>query len=158
VTTRAAFTAEEWNLLVRVPRWLVGASSAAETDNASRTHAEMEAGFIAIASGREMGSAMVSEVAQACMGYFDTNQATEISFAETEVGLATVLERLRAAAQVLRAKADPGDAATYRKWIVDITDVVINASRSGDKLGFGGVAVTPAERHFRDQVVLAVQA
>lgn len=158
MTTRAAFTAEEWNLLVRVPRWLVGASSAAETDSTQRTHAEMEAGFIAVASGREMGSPLVSEIAQECMGFFDSSQAKEISFTDTEVGLATVLERIRGTAQVLRAKADPSDAATYRKWIIDITDVVINTARSGDKLGFGGVAVTPAEQHFRDQVVLAVQA
>lgn len=158
MTTRAAFTAEEWNLLVRVPRWLVGASSAAETDSSQRTHAEIEAGFIAVAGGREMGSALVSEIAQACMGFFDSNQAQEVSFADPDLGLGTVLERIRSAARILREKAAPEDAATYRKWLIAVTDVVINAARTGDKLGFGGVAVTEAEQRFRDQVVLALQA
>ena len=109
---------------------MVGAASAAELDNAQRTHGEMEAGFIAIAGGREMGSGFVSEIAQACMGVFDNRQTSaDISFADTDAGLTTVLERIRAAAQVLRAKADPDDAAIYRRWLISITDVVINAAR-----------------------------
>lgn len=151
-----SFTNEEWNLLVRVPRWVVEAASAAELDNAQRTHTEREAGFIAVAGGRELGSPVVRDVAQACMGIFD--QTPAVSFADPEAGLSQVLEQIREAAQLVRAKASAEDAAAYRRWLIDVTDVVINAARSGDKLGFGGVAVTPAEKKFRDQVVLAVQA
>ena len=125
-------------------------------DNSQRTHAEREAGFIAVAGGRELGSVVVRDVAQACMAIFD--QMPDVSFTDPEAGLAQVLEQIRAAAQLVRAKSTADDAAAYRRWLINVTDVVINAARSGDKLGFGGVTVTPAEKKFRDQVVLAVQA
>lgn len=159
MTTQSVFTPDEWTLIVRVPRWVVNGASAAGRNNAHRTRKEIEAGFIAIAEGRSMGNVFVREVAQACMDFFDTTLArTGINVTETELALTTVLERVAEAARVVRAKADPADAAAYCQWIVMITDVVINATTSGGRFGFGGVSVSAGEKKFREQVVVALQS
>jgi hypothetical protein len=54
----------------------------------------------------------------------------------------SVLERVASVVAVVNAKADPADAAAYRQWLADISNVVISAARSGDFLGFGGQLVT----------------
>jgi hypothetical protein len=53
---------------------------------------------------------------------------------------------------MLAGKADPADAAAYRRWLLAITDVVISAARTGDILGFGGQLVTASEHRFRDRL------
>jgi hypothetical protein len=68
-----------------------------------------------------------------------------------------VLERVASVVSVVNAKADATDAAAYRQWLVDITDVVIKAARSGDFLGFGGQLITASEHNFRDRLVLTLQ-
>lgn len=159
MTTQSVFTPDEWTLIVRVPRWVVSGASAAERHNAHRTRKRVEAGFIAIAEGRAMGNEFVREVAHACMDFFDTTLAqTGITVSEPELALTTLLERLGAAARAVRTKANPSDAAAYRQWIIEITDVVINAGQSDGVFGIGRVVVTRAEKQFRDQVVLALQS
>lgn len=158
MTTQSVFKPDEWTLIVRVPRWVVSGASAAEHHNAHRTRKKVEAGFIAIAEGRSTGNAFVREVAQSCMDFFDTTLAqTGITASEPELALATLLERVTAAAQVVRAKADPGDAAAYCQWIVTITDIVLNAARSEGVLGLGKVLGTAAGKRFRDQILVAVR-
>jgi hypothetical protein len=156
------FSVDEWDLLVRLPRWLVAAASAAQADSAPRTRSEVEAGFVAIASGRELPSALVRSAAEACLAVFDEDAggatAAGIVFSDRDEDLAIVLDRIRAAAEVLKAKAEPEDAAAYLRWLVAVTDMVIRAARSGDTLGIGGDLISSAERQFRDRVVLATQA
>lgn len=159
MTKPSVFDPDEWTLIVRVPRWVVNGASIAERHNANRTRKKVEAGFIAIAEGRSTGNVFVREVAQSCMEFFDTTLAqTGIKAAEPELAVATVLERVGAAARAVRAKAVPADAAAYCQWLLTITDVVINAGQSDGVLGFGKVQVTPAELRFREQMALALRS
>jgi len=158
MTTRSDFTEAEWELLVQTPRWVVAAASAAQRDVAYRTNHEIEQGFVATAKGRHTGNAFVTEVAAETMKIFD-NQAVvgATDFADREAGIQAVLDRVASVVELLAAKAAPEDAQAYRRWLVDITDVVITAARSNDFLGIGGELVTRAERSFRDRLVLTLQ-
>jgi hypothetical protein len=147
VTVVADFTEDERNLLVRLPRWIVAAASAAQHDNAARTHAEVEAGFIAVANGRQNTNPLVVEIANLTMGVFDDKRSTA-----AEGGLDGALAQAAAAWQLLRTKAHAAEASAYGRWLLDITDDVISAARSDDVLGFGGTMVTPAEQAFRDRL------
>jgi hypothetical protein len=40
----------------------------------------------------------------------------------------------------------PSDAAAYKSWLVEIASDVAEASKEGGFLGFGGVAVSDAEK------------
>lgn len=158
MTTSADFATDEWNLVVRLPRWVVAAASCAQHDLAYRTNHEIEAGFVASANGRQSGNAFVTAVAVEAMRVFDDRSVLAgIDFGDRNAAIATVLDLVAAANRVVTAKADPPDVSAYRRWLVDITDVVIAAARSGDILGFGGRLVTPSERSFRDRLVLTLQ-
>ena len=160
MTGRTLFTSEEWDLLVKVPRWVVRAASASQPDNARRTAIEVEAGFLSVAEGREMGSDLVKEIAQATMGIYDEEhglpEAAGITFDDMETGLTRVLEQAQAAVKLMAAKA-PTDAPTYRQWLLAISDVVVSAARSNDILGIGGVYVTEAEARFDRRLEAATE-
>ncbi|HEX6870754.1 MAG TPA: hypothetical protein VF163_06625 [Micromonosporaceae bacterium] len=157
MTTRALFADDEWNLIVRLPRWVVAAASAAQHDVAYRTNIEVEVGLIASADGRSLGSPFVTEVADQTLRVFDMKGALEgIDLSDREAGIAAVIEHARRANQILLAKAERADLLAYRAWLLKITNVVIKAARSGDFLGIGGKRVTAAEHEFRDQLELAL--
>lgn len=160
MTGRALFSNEEWDLLVKLPRWVVRAASASQPDNARRTAIEVEAGFLSVAQGRDMGSDLVKEIAQQTMDIFDEPrglpEAAGISFDDMEAGLSGVLDRASQAVALLSLKA-PADAPTYRRWLLAISDVVISAARSYDVLGLGGVYVTKSEERFDHRLERATE-
>jgi hypothetical protein len=161
VTERAVFSDSEWGLLVRLPRWVVGAASAVQPDNARRTAIEREAGFVAVADGREMGNAFVARLARDAMDRFDDRDdgvvTMPVDFSDVDGAIAAVLERVAQAIDLLAQKSDAQDALVYRRWLLDITEIVIRAARSHDVLGLGGELVTKLERDFRDRLVQILQ-
>jgi hypothetical protein len=146
VTGLGSFTHAERDLLVRLPRWIVGAASAIQPDNAVRTHRELEAGFLAVANGRLAKDAFLTEVANGTLDVFDEEGPIDTS------GVDAVLDKAGEAWQLLRARVTPADAAAYARWLLDITDEVISAARSDGVLGVGGVLISPAEQRFRDRL------
>jgi len=150
VTDKSAFSNGEWYLLVRLPRWVALAASAAEADSPLRTAAEKDAGLIAIANGRGFGNPLVETLAHQLLDEFDEPDAADqrIDFKKATVGVATVLDRARAASSLLAEKADPADATAYRRWLLGITDTVVGVARSG---AFQG-GVSAAERRFRENL------
>lgn len=153
MTEKTAFTPEQWSLLVRLPRWVAAAASASQPDGPLRTAAEREAGLVTIAHARSTGNAFVEGLARQLIDEFDNPDPGAIDFRDKNAGVARVLERARAANQLLGTVADAADAAAYRDWLLGVTDVVIRAARSHDLLGFGGELVTQLEWRFRDQLV-----
>jgi hypothetical protein len=158
MTAKADFTAAEWDLLVTTPRWVVAAASAAQRDIPYRTDHEIEQGFLATANGRHSGNPFVTEVAAGTMQIFDSGTVVSTAdFQDRAAGITATLDLVTAVDGLLAEKADAEAARAYRRWLVDITDVVIAAARSNDFLGFGGQLVTTAEQGFRDRLVLALQ-
>ncbi len=158
MTTKADFTAEEWDLVVQTPRWVVAAASAAQKDLAYRTNHEVEQGFVATANGRHSGNPFVTEVATETMKVFDSRTVVGATdFHDRAAGIASVLERVATVRALLAEKATPEDAKAYRRWLVGITDVVIAAARSHDFMGLGGELITRLEQSFRDRLVLTLQ-
>ena len=150
VTALGSFTLAERDLLVRLPRWIVGAASAVQPDNATRTHRELEAGFLAVANGRLAGDPFLTEVANGSLAIFDEEGPVDTA------GVDAVLEKAGDAWRLLRARVTAAEAVAYARWLLDITDEVINAARSDGVLGVGGVLVTPAEQRFRDRLALVL--
>lgn len=59
-----------------------------------------------------------------------------------------VLDRARQAAALLTARADEGEGAAYRHWLVSIAEQVVEAASTGGLLGLGGDQVSEAEQRF----------
>jgi hypothetical protein len=165
VETVPKYTDEEWGLLVGLPQSVLIAASQAEQDGSRRTREEWTAGMTAIADGRDSASDLVRTVATdvvARQGGIEEDlvggqEPPIIEFPDREAGIADVIDRARAAHELLAAKATDADAESYRFWIVTLADQVVSAAKSGDVLGFGGELVTPAERAFRDELAAVLE-
>jgi hypothetical protein len=157
VTAIAGFTPEERNLLVRLPRWIVGAASAAHVENATKTRRKIEIGFISVANGRRLGNAFVTEVSVLAMKVFDEDPKKSGVDPNTAEGCDAIIEHARTVWTLLRTKAEPADALGYRRYLLEATDDVINAVRSDERLGFGGVQIHPAEKAFRDRLAAVLR-
>jgi len=148
----AQFTVEEHNLLVRLPRWIVGAASAAHADSAGKTQQEINTGLVSVANGRKLGSALVSELADAAIRVYDDDLNASNIDPSTAAGREQILAYAQLAVSILREKADATDAAVYRRWLINITDDVISAVDSDSRFGFGGTLVHADEQAFRDKL------
>jgi len=63
---------------------------------------------------------------------------------------------LRSAAAIIDQKA-PADAAAYKAWLLHIASNVAEASKEGVFLGFGGVAVSAAEKATLSEIATALE-
>ncbi len=156
MTAISAFTPDERNLLARLPRWVVGAASAAHADNAAKTRRKIETGFISVGNGRRFGNTFVTEVARQAMNVFDEDPAKSGINPSTTAGVDAIVGHASAAWTLLRTKAEPADATAYRRWLLEITADVIGAVRAEERLGFGGIHIHPAEKAFRDRLAQAL--
>ena len=59
---------------------------------------------------------------------------------------AQTLEDAREVARLLNDKLDPGTAAEYRAWVLDVAEKVAMASTEGGFMGFGGTRLSDAEK------------
>jgi hypothetical protein len=158
---QTVYSDAEWGLLVGLPQAVATAASAAESDGSRRTRTEGVAGLEAIAAGRESGSQLVEDVALELVSRVgDPEQGDEppvISPADPQAVVASVIDRARAAAVLLAEKADEGEAAAYKHWLVSIAEQVVTAAPSGGILGIGGEQVSESERQFRDSLAEILQ-
>ena len=141
------FTAEERNLLVRLPRWIVAAAIAAHPDSAAKARQEANNGFLAVANGRRLGNPVLADIAAEALKVFDEGTASSGVDPATPQGSETILQYARMGVGFLRAKAEPVDASAYRRWLLAITDDVITDIRA-----IGGVHVHPDQKAFRERL------
>ncbi|NJC74135.1 hypothetical protein HC031_31140 [Planosporangium thailandense] len=156
MTSQRVYSDEEWGLLVGLPQSVMMAAILAEIDSANRTVTESSAGLDAIAAGRDSGSTLVRDVALELFTRLGDPETGELpptlELGSRAIDPRDVLDRARAATDLLAAKAGPGEAAAYRHWLVGIADQVVNAAKSGGFLGIGGSWVSESERRFVDEL------
>ena len=66
------------------------------------------------------------------------------------------IDALRSAAAIVAQKAAP-DAPGFKGWLLQIAGDVAEASTEGGFLGFGGVAVSPAEKSTLSEIATALE-
>ncbi|NUR30396.1 MAG: hypothetical protein HOV83_31845 [Catenulispora sp.] len=148
VLTELGFSDAEWGLLVGLPQSVLLAASAIEPDGTRRTAAENEAGLEAITDGVESPSKLVSAVAAEITSRLHEAELPVFTPADPQSLVTDVLDRSRAALDLLAGKAEAADASAYRHWLVTIAESVVEAASSGGLLGLGGTVVSDAESAF----------
>ena len=91
-----------------------------------------------------------SSAAGAVRVYDDDPKASGID-PGTEAGAEQVIQYALTAVTILRTKAEPADAAAYRRFLLVVTDGVITGLRN-ELLGIGGLQIHPTERDFRERL------
>lgn len=154
----SVYTDAEWGLLVGLPQSVLVATSSVEADGTRRTLAEGAAGMAAIASGVHAPHQLVRDVAKVVVERVGgTEEGAELSLIDLPpAALPDVLDRARAAAALLAAKAHEDDATAYKHWLVTVAEEVAGAARSGGVLGIGGEWVSEAERGFLHELTVAL--
>ena len=149
---KSNFTPDEWKLILESVTMAGIAVSAADPSGLWGLLKESFAGGTELAKAKMDPSA--DALVKAVVGDFGTTEGRGI----TRDGLRDKLkgskpaeikdkcvEILRQAGAVVDAKA-PGDAAAFKGWLRQISQHVAEAATEGGFLGFGGVAVSDAEK------------
>jgi hypothetical protein len=150
------FAATEWRLLTELPAEVMITAIAAQDGGPRRTVAEGLAGLDAIAAGRASDSDLVRAVVAAIFAEPEPDEDRQ-----SATDRAQVLDDCRRATDILRASADPADAAAYRHWLQQVAVRVCHATRAGGVLGVGAdqvgdAGVSSRERAFLDELAAAL--
>jgi hypothetical protein len=157
MTTKADYTADEWNLLMNAPGMAAMAVVAASPSGPIGVIKEMFAvgkGFQE-AGGQGATNALISAlVADVKAGSRPTLPA------ERPQGMQEVkdhaLRALRDVSALLARKASPAEAEEFKRWLVAMARRAAEASKEGGVLGFGGVQVSDAEKAALTDVASAL--
>jgi phosphopantothenoylcysteine synthetase/decarboxylase len=162
-----SYTDDELMLLAAVPQLIGTAVASASASGIIGTGKELLANASALLEGGRSypHNAIIRQLAPDVSG--DRSQATvwlqnvrdwiaaqlKASRVDSVERLKDVtIEKVRAAAELLAAKASPEEAREYRQWAVSVAQSVAQAATEGGFLGFGGERVTAEERAFIDRV------
>jgi hypothetical protein len=161
------FTPDEWRLVSKLPAEVMIAtvtiqdgrdaapdarsqrhSDAGSARTQRRTVTEGLAGLDAIAAGRCWDSDLVRAVVAAIYAEPEEDRPQQPADEDdSQARLAQVLADCRRVVDILRAGADPADAAAYRHWVQQVAVRVCAAS---------GSAGEPGRRAFLDELAAAL--
>jgi hypothetical protein len=152
MATKANFTSEEWGKLLASPMIAGMAITAADPSGLWGLLKEGMAGGWALLEARQSNQAnpLVKAVAEdfataegrtAARAVFDTR----FTGAKLDGLKDMALAELKSVSSILDAKA-PDDAAPFKAWLRDVAQKAAEAGKEGGFFGFGGVAVSEAEK------------
>ena len=152
MTAKANFTADEWSRVLASPMIAGTAITAADPSGLWGLLKEGMAGGWALLHAKQDPNAnpLVKAVAQEFAEGDARTLARErlqaiVSGAQPGEAKQRALGELRLVSSLLDAKA-PEDAAAFKAWLRDIAHKAAEAANEGGFLGFGGVAVSDAEK------------
>ncbi len=152
------FTTEEWTMLRVVPSLVAGGMAAADPSGIFSAVKESFAGAKGVGeafrtnSSLELFAALAAD--RSIPGMPDPKSLLGEGPREQQMQnlKSAVLERVKAAAALVAAKATPAEADAYRQMLVSVAEQAANASKEGGFLGFGGVRVSDKENAFIAEV------
>ena len=160
--TKASFTADEWN---QVLGGVFMAGFAVTATDPSGLWGLLKETF---ASGRALievkSNPNASELSKAVVSDMENSEGRSaaqefvkgrLRGAKRDEIKQRAIDALRSAAAIVDQKA-PSDTAAYKAWLLLIAKNVAEASKEGGFLGFGGVAVSEAEKATLAEIAAAL--
>jgi hypothetical protein len=162
MASKASFTADEWN---EVLGGVLMAGFAVTAADPSGLWGLLKETF---ASGRALmeakSSPNASELSKAVVSDMEGSEGRSavqefvkgrLRGAKRDEIKQRAIDSLRSAAAIVDQKA-PSEAAAYKAWLLLIAKNVAEASKEGGFLGFGGVAVSAAEKATLAEIAAAL--
>jgi hypothetical protein len=153
MTSKASFTDEEWERLLRAPMVAGMAITIADPGGPIEISKEMMATVRAatVPPSREELLAAVALDIQALM---NQKQNPARNFKPTSAATAgtEILDELRAVDTIIAEKATPEETQAFRGWLVVAAQAAADAAKEGGFMGFGAVQVSEGEQAMLDQL------
>ena len=163
MATKASFTAEEWSRVLASPMVAGMAITAADPSGLWGIMKEGMAGGWALLHAKQDPNAntLVKAVAEDFASGDARSPAREriqMTFKGAQPGdlKRRAVEELRALAAIIQTKA-PEDASAFKGWLREVAQKAAEAGNEGGFLGFGGVAVSEAEKTTLAEIAAALE-
>ncbi len=152
MANKASFTPEEWARVAASPMIVSMAITAADPSGLWGLLKEsMAGGWALLAAKQDAGANPLVKAVADDIADPATRDAVRTSFQERFKGSqfadvkTKAIDELRGVSGILDTKA-PEDAAAFKGWLREVAQKAAEAGNEGGFLGFGGVAVSDAEK------------
>ena len=164
MTSKAAFSAEEWSLLRSLPPLVSAGVAAADPSGLIGSFQEAAGGMKGMveslqqAGELELAKELLADKsvpampdARAMMGEGPREQ-------QLDQFRTAVLGKVREGLDLLARKGTPDEVAAFKDMLLKAADKAANAAKEGGFLGFGGERVSASEKGFLEELKGAVAA
>jgi len=148
MTTKADFTADEWNQVQRAPFMAGLAVVAASPSGPFGVMKELFAVGKMLSEVKTQGASnelIKALVADIEAGAKDLNAPAELKGKTPDQVKSYAIESCRRAGALIEEKAKPEEAQAFKQWLVSASQKVAEAAKEGGFLGFGGTRVSEQE-------------
>jgi hypothetical protein len=151
MTTKDAFTEEEWTRVVRAP--LVAGLAISLADPGGPIEAAKESmATLKSATNPPSREQLLAEVALEIQALAQQRTNPLKGFTPRTDPGEEVLAELGAVQGIVAAKATPEEASAFGQWLVTAAQAAADAAKDGGFLGFGGEQVSAREQAMIDRV------
>lgn len=158
MTSKASFTEDEWDRVLRAPMVAGMAITIADPGGPIEISKEMMATLRAatVPPSREELLAAVALDIQA-MAQQKQNPARNFKPTSAATAGTEILDELRAVDAIVAEKATPEETQAFRGWLVMAAQAAADAAKEGGFMGFGAVQVSEGEQAMLDQLRSALE-
>ena len=157
VTSKTAFTDEEWERVLRAPIVAGMAITIADPGGPIEISRETVATLRAATvppSQQELLAAVALDI-QATMQQ-KQNPARNFKPTSAPTAGTEILDELRAVDAIVAEKATPEETEAFRAWLIATAQAAADAAKEGGFMGFGAVQVSEGEQTMLDQLRAAL--
>jgi len=162
MASKSSFTPEEWSRLVASPIVASMAITAADPGGLwSLLQESMASGWALLEAKQDAQAAPLVKAVAEDIANSDTRNSVRESFQAQFKGSQfadikrKAIEELHAVSTLLDTKA-PDDSAAFKAWLWTVAQKSAEAGKEGGFLGFGGVAVSDAEKATLAEIATAL--
>jgi hypothetical protein len=155
MTTKEAFTDEEWTRLMRAPFVAGMAISLADPGGPIEAFKETAATLKAVLAAEHGGdSELVAAIAQDAAAHARERKNPLAGFKPTSAATAGVeiLDELKAAHGIAAEKATPEEAEALATWLLAVAQSAADAAKEGGFMGFHAERVSQGEQRMLDSI------
>ena len=153
MTSKASFTEDEWERVLRAPMVAGMAITIADPGGPIEISKEMMATLRA-ATVPPTQEGLLAAVALDIQAKVNEKQNPARNFKPTSAATAgtEILDELRAVAAIVAEKATPEETQAFSDWLVIAAQAAADAAKEGGFMGFGAVQVSEGEQTMLDQL------
>lgn len=155
MTTKSDFTDEEWTRVRRAP-FVAGLAISMADPGGPIELAKESMGTVKSATNPPTREQLLSEVALDIQSMTQERQNPLSDFKPQAPE--QILDEVRAATDIVSAKATVEEAAAYKQWLLASAQAAADAAKEGGFMGFGATQVSEGEQNMLEKLRTTIGA